>query len=105
MLVTVRSGTGGTDEGDEVLPGPDAELVEDMAEVELDGLDADVQLGSGLPVGASGGDEAGHRLLGPGEAGQGEHSFCSRRRADGGELPVAGLQVGPGAQRGQPLPG
>ena len=60
---------------------------------------------SGLPVGASGGDEAGHRLLGRGQAHQGGRGLWSRRRACGGELPVADLQVGPGAQRDQALPG
>ena len=96
---------GGADAGDEVFAGADAKLVEDVPEVELDGFDADVELGCGLPVGAAGADQPGHRLFGRGEAGQGGRGFRPRRRAGGGELPVADLQVGPGAQGDQALPG
>src|SRR5450755_1899786 len=55
---------GGAGTGDEVFAGADAELVEDVPEVEFDGFDADVELGCCLAVGAAGGDEAGHRLFG-----------------------------------------
>ena len=71
-------------------------LVEDVPEVELDGLDTDVQLSRGLPFGAAGGDQAGHRLLGRGKGCQGGRSFWSCGRSGGGELRVAGLQVGAG---------
>ena len=88
--------------GDEVFAGSDAELVEDAPEVELDGLDADVQLGCRLPIGAAGGDQAGHRLLGRllgrGQTGQGGCRFRSHGRASSGQLPVADLQVRPGAR-------
>ena len=70
--------------------------------LELDGLDADVQLDGGFPVGPAGGDQPGHRQLGRGQAG---HGLCSRGRAGGGQLPVADLHVGPGVQAGQALPG
>ena len=46
----MRAGLGAAGAGDEVLPGSDAELAEDMAEVELDGLDANVELGCRLAV-------------------------------------------------------
>jgi hypothetical protein len=50
----VRTGSSGeADAGDEVLAGPDAELGEDVPEVGLDGLDADVELGGRLAVGVT----------------------------------------------------
>ena len=98
-------GLEGTETADEIFAGSDAELVEDVPEMKFDGFNADVQLGGGLPVRAAGGDQAGHCLLGRGEAGQGGGARGSGGRASGGELPVARLQVGPGAQRDQALPG
>ncbi len=95
----------GADPGDQLLTGSDAELAGDVPEVELDGLDADVQLGGGLPVGPAGGDQAGHRLLSRGEADEGGYGFRPRGRACSGELPVAGLQVGTPAQGNQVLAG
>lgn len=89
ILVSRPAGWVGADAGHEVFAGSDAELIEDVAEVELDGLDADVQLGGGLPVGAAGGDQPGHRLLGRGEAGQRGRGLGPRGYPSGGELPVA----------------
>ncbi len=76
-----------------------------MREVALDGLDADVQFGRGLPVRPPGADEAGHRLLGGGETDEGGCGFWRHGRASGGEFPVAGLQQWLGAEGDQPLPG
>ena len=56
-------------------------------------------------VGAAGGDEAGHCLLGGGQADEGGYGFGLYGRGRGGEFPVAGLQVGPGAEGDQALPG
>ena len=68
-------GSRGTDAGDEVLAGSDAELGEDVPQVGFDGLDADVELGCRLAVGVAGGDKAGYRLLGGGETGEGGCGF------------------------------
>ena len=98
-------GSRSADAGGEVCARSDAEFGEDVPEVGLDGLDADVELGRGLPVGVADGDQAGHCLLGGGETNEGGCGFWPRGRASSGELPVAGLQVGPGAQGDQALPG
>ena len=58
-----------------------------------------------LPVGAAGGDQPGDRLLGRGEAGQGGPGLRPCGRGSSRELPVAGLQVGLGAEGEQALPG
>src|SRR4029078_6238553 len=70
----------GANAGNEVLAGSDGELVEDVAEVGLDGLNADVQLGGGLLVGAAGADQTGHRLFGRGQDGEGWRSLRSGGR-------------------------
>jgi hypothetical protein len=44
--------------------GPDADLVEDVPEMEFDGLDADKQLGCHFAVRPARGDEAGHGRFG-----------------------------------------
>src|ERR1700733_4625754 len=53
----------------ELDPGRDAELAEDLAQVEGDRVHADEHLVGDLAVGESLGDELGHRALGSGEAG------------------------------------
>src|SRR5918994_1165348 len=47
----------------QLRPGADAELGEDVAQVELDGPGAEEQLGGDLPGGLPGGDEPGHLEL------------------------------------------
>jgi len=49
-------------------PAPDAELAVDVAEVPLDGLGADAQLGGDLPVAPPAGGQVGHAALGGREA-------------------------------------
>src|SRR5207237_10603566 len=88
-----------------VLAGSAAELGEDMPEAGLDGLDADVELGCRLAVGVTGDDEAGYRLLGGCKTDEGGYGFRFHGCGSAGEFPVAGLQVGPGAEGDQALPG
>jgi hypothetical protein len=55
-------------------------VAEDVPEGELDGFDAQVELGCYVAVGAVGDDQTGHRLLGSGETGQDRYGLRPRIR-------------------------
>src|SRR5215207_1221885 len=68
--VRIRSGAvalGPLDGVRELHPGRQPELVEDVAQVRLDGLGAEEEVGGDLRVGAAGGDQPGHLRLALGE--------------------------------------
>ena len=80
----------------ELTPGGDADLGEDVAQVVLDGLGAEVELGGYLPIGEPLRHQPGHRLL---FGGQAVGIFRGRRAGDAhaarGQLSVAGGQERP----------
>ena len=86
-------------------PGTNSELGEDVAQVKLDPLDADVQLGGGLPVGPARRDQPGNSQLGSAQAERARTGLVPELNAARGEFLLAGQHVGTCTEPGQPLAG